>query len=56
MDTNKKLPFPTQIIQPLTIKKKKFYPPKNLNSLKNQHPYPPQKNKPPKSPRSGKIS
>ena len=27
----------------------RLYPTKNLNSLKNQHPYPPQKNKPPKS-------
>ena len=43
--TKKKSPSPTQIIQPLTLKKKNNHPPpkKNLNSLKNQHPSPAKK-------------
>ena len=60
MDTNKKSPSPTQIMQPLPSNKNKSpsLPPKkiNLNSFKNQHhSTPPKKNQPLKSPQSGKI-
>ena len=63
MDTNKKnSPFPTQIIQPLTSKKKIHHsstappPKKKTQFTQKSTPLLPKKNKPSKSPKSGKIS